>query len=81
MLSYIYIHNNKKRLIGVHCIGAVDRKVGSLFGCAQRLLGDGLAARLQRSMVQESKRPINDPGVVFVIVNVIWVGVGPLPWL
>jgi len=32
-------------------------------------------------MAQESKRPINDSGVVFVIVNVIWVGVGPLPWL
>jgi hypothetical protein len=32
-------------------------------------------------MVQESKRPINDSGVVFVIVNAIWVGVGPLPWL
>ena len=32
-------------------------------------------------MAQESKRPINDPGVFFVIVNAIWVGLGPLPWL
>ena len=45
----VHLHpQQQKRLVGVHCIEAVDRKVGSLFGCAQRLLGDGLIEKLQR---------------------------------